>query len=308
MLNGQLPVGVSGATQAAPEATASATAEPTASAVPSPMSDPTASPSPTPAPAFAITVEHAGGLMGMDDYSAIMPPFTLLDDGRVIVPANPQTPPTGWPAVEVRELSEAGVAAIRDLVDATGQLSTDASWSGATAIVADAGGTSFIARRGDSTVTVNVYALGALTTGDIPPSVSADELAAHRTLYDTFEQLTTIGEWLPPDAWLPASAWEPYEPDAIRLFARKPNPYFGPEIGEFDEVPWPTAVDPSWVGYPMSEWGEFRCGMATGDDLEAWRAALSAADEMTRFVADGQHYRVTVRLMLPDELAECPQS
>jgi hypothetical protein len=58
----------------------------------------------------------------------------------------------------------------------------------------------------------------------------------------------------------------------------------------------------------MSEWGEFRCGMATGDDLEAWRVALSAADEMTRFVADGQPYRITVRLMLPDELAECPPS
>jgi len=246
----------------------------------------------------------------MDDYYALMPAFTLLDDRRVIRPAASQTVGSGpqWPAVEVRELSEAGVATIRGLVDATGQLSADASWSAATSIVADAGTTSFIVRRGDSTVTVGVYALGAFTSGDAPTSVSAEELAAYRTLDDLLEQLASVAEWLPPDAWADGSAWEPYEPEAIRLFSRGPNPNLEPEVGAFEEVPWPTDLDPSWIGYPMSEWGDFRCGIATGDDIDVWRTALSAADEMTRFVADGHRYRVTVRLMLPDEPAECPPS
>jgi hypothetical protein len=244
----------------------------------------------------------------MDDYYALMPAFTLLDDRRVILSADSGMVGSGpqWPAVEVRELSEAGVVAIRDLVDATGQLSADASWSAATTIVADAGTTSFMVRRGDSTVMVGVYALGAFTSGETPTSVSADELAAHRTLDDLLEQLMSVAEWLPPDGWAAGSAWEPYEPEAIRLFSRRPNPDLEPEVGDFEEVPWPVDPDPSWIGYPMSEWGDFRCGIATGDDIDAWRTALSAADEMTRFVADGDRYRVTVRLMLPGERAECP--
>ncbi len=243
--------------------------------------------------------------MGMDDYYAIMPAFKLLDDRRVILPADP-TSGSRWPTVEVRELSESGVAEIRGLVEASGQLAADALWSAASSIVADAGRTTFTVRRGDSTVEVGVYALGAFTSGEVAPSVPADELAAYRALFDLLEQLRAIDEWLPEGAWAPGSAWEQHEPEAIRLFARTADA--DPEASDapFEESPWPTEVDPGWIVYPMTEWGEFRCGIATGDDLEAWRTALSDADELTRFTAESHRYAVTVRLMLPDESADCP--
>ena len=308
MLNAQRPVGVTGATPTiSPDVTPSPTAEASPSPSPSdrPTPAPTASPSPTPAPAFALNVEHSGGLMGMDDFYAIMPGFVLLDDRRVILPAD-LTSGSRWPTVEVRELSESGVAAIRDLVDASGQLAADASWSAAASIVADAGGTTFTVRRGDSTVVVDVYELGAFTSGEAPASVPADELAAYRALFDLLEQLRAIDEWLSESGWAPGSAWEQHEPDAIRLFARTADADPEESDAPFVDAPWPTEVDPGWIVYPMNEWGEFRCSIATGDDLDAWRTALSDADELTRFVAEGHRYEVTVRLMLPDESAECP--
>jgi hypothetical protein len=48
-------------------------------------------------------------------------------------------------------------------------------------------------------------------------------------------------------------------------------------------------------------------GNASGQQAQDWCAALSGANQLTRFVKDDHRYAVTVRLQLPDEPAGCPK-
>ena len=116
---------------------------------------------------------------------------------------------------------------------------------------------------------------------------------------------------LQPDAWLPLTAWatqtwQPYVPDALRLLVRNADADPPDESGIANlELPWPTAVDPATFG-EATEFGDFRCGVVTGDDADAWFESLSDANQLTRFVAGDHRYQVTVRPLLPDEPPECP--
>jgi hypothetical protein len=119
------------------------------------------------------------------------------------------------------------------------------------------------------------------------------------------EKLTTLESWLPSAAWA-QSAWQPYTPVALRLLVR--NADADPPDGngvENQELAWPADGDAGTFGAATS-FGEFRCGAVSGDQADAWYAALSNANQLTRWTSGDHHYEVTVRPLLPDEPAECP--
>lgn len=292
-------------------AATTASAEPTLTAEPSAAPVATLSPTPEPSatlmPTLVLRVEERGGLMGPDAHSARFPAFTMLGDGRIFVPGAQIeiSPGPALPSAQVRQLTEAGIMAVLNAVAATGRFAASAEWMGAQNYVADASDTVFTLNAEDRTVTITVYALNAYPPGDEPPDFPAAELAVHQALNQLVEQLTTLDSWLPAGAWAQPE-WQPYVPDAIRLFARNADAD-PPDDGGItnQEMPWPTEDAGAWIAYPRREWGELRCGVATGSDADAWYEALSNANELTRFTADDFRYQITVRLLLPDEPAEC---
>jgi hypothetical protein len=253
-------------------------------------------------PTVVFRVEETGGLAPPDWHFAQFPAFTLLGDGRVILPAAPVDILSGpaLPAIHVRQLNEAGMQAVLDAVATSGQLVASAEWLGAQTFAFDFGTTVFTLNAEDRTVTVTVYALQTSPLPDLPPA----EFAVHQALNQLIEKLTSLDEWMPATAWA-QPAWQPYLPDTIRLFARNADAD-PPDGATTQELPWPIEDGTTWIAYSESEWGIFRCRVASGDDAEAWYEALSPVNQPTRFVSDGHRYHVSVRLLLPDEPARCP--
>lgn len=281
---------------------------PSASWVPTPSASAAPSKSLSPLPTLVFRVEDTGGLAPPDWQSAQFPAFTLFGDGRVIVPEAPVDILSGpaLPAIRVRQLNEAGVQAILDAVAASGQFAASAEWQGANAFAFDFGTTVFTLNEEDRSVTIAVYALQTFPPGEALPDLPPAELAVHQALNQLIEKLITLDQWMPATAWA-QSTWQPYLPDTIRLFARNADSDPPGDSGTSNqEVPWPTKDGATWIAYSESERGIFRCRVATGGDAQAWYAALSMANQATRLIEGGHAYRVSVRLMLPDEPAECP--
>jgi hypothetical protein len=256
---------------------------------------------------LVLRVENRGGFMMPDFAFTSLPSFTLLGDGRIIVPGAQIDifPGPALPAVDVRQLTEAGVQSVLRAVAATGQFAASAEWRGAQGFVADAGDTVFTLNAEGRTVTVSVYGLGTFTADDPPPNMPAAEVPVHRALSRLLEQLT------PPDGWLPAAAWarqtpQPYVADALRLLVRNADADPPDESGiDNQELAWPTEDDPATFGEPTLG-GDYRCGVVTDEAAAAWYATLSNANQLTRFTAGDHRYQVSVRPLLPDEPAECP--
>ena len=246
--------------------------------------------------------------MGMDAYYAQLPVFTLLGDGRVVVPTAAVNVYSGpfVPEVRVRQLTDAGVTRVVETVVASEQFVADAEWYGmGTLGLYDAGSARFTLNTDGAAVTVSVYGLGAYLTDEPAANLPADELAVHQALILLLEQLSTIESWLPAEAWSEPS-WEPYRPDTIRLFARNADEDVAEVDAPFYERPWPDEDGPAWIEYPRYEWGVFRCRVAAGGDADLWYEALSDADGLTRFLRDDHRYQVSVGLVLPEESVECP--
>ena len=107
-------------------------------------------------------------------------------------------------------------------------------------------------------------------------------------------------------AWVPDQTWQAFVPDALRLLVRNADADPPDESGiSNQELPWPTGADAATFGEATS-FGEFRCGVVSGEDAAAWYESLSNANQLTRFIAGDHRYEVTVRPLLPDEPAECP--
>lgn len=237
-----------------------------------------------------------------------LPAFTLLGDGRVILPGAQSAifPGPALPPVLVRQLTEDGVQTILNAVAASGQFATSAEWRGAQNFVADAADTVFTLNADGRTVTVSIYGLGTLMPGDEPPNFPAVEKPVHQALGQLLERLSALDTWLPVTAWAADQTWQPYVPNGLRLLVRDADADPPDNSGIANqELPWPTAADPATFG-DATAFGEFRCGVVTGEDADAWHEALSNANQLTRFVADDHRYEVSGRPLLPDEAAECP--
>jgi hypothetical protein len=257
---------------------------------------------------LVLRVEHRGGLMIAGADFTNLPAFTLLGDGRVFLPGAQIGifPGPALPSVQVRQLTEAGVQTVLNAVAASGQFAASAEWRGAQNFVADAPDTIFTLNANGRTVTVSIYGLGTVIPGEEPPTFPAVEKPIHQALGRLLERLTTLDTWLPVTAWAADQTWQPYVPDALRLVVRNADADPPDNSGIANqELPWPISADPATFG-TATEFGDFRCGVVTGEDLDAWYEALSNANQLTRFVVGDHRYEVSARPLLPDEAEECP--
>jgi hypothetical protein len=255
---------------------------------------------------LVLRVEHRGGMLAGAFFTSL-PAFTLLGDGRVILPGAQIDifPGPALPSVQVRQLTEAGMQTVLRAVAASGQFAASAEWRGAQNFVADAADTVFTMNADGRTVTVSVYGLGTLVPGEGPPTFPAAERPVHQALGQLLERLSTLDAWLPVTAW-GGQAWQPYVPDALRLLVRNADAD-PPDAGGIanQELPWPIAADPATFG-AATTFSDFRCGVVTDDEAEAWYTALTGANQLTRWTSGDHRYEVMVRPLISDEPEECP--
>jgi hypothetical protein len=257
--------------------------------------------------AVVLRVEFSGGFVASSFLYTSFPAFTLTGDGRVIVPGAQIAifPGPALPAANVRSLTEDGTQAVLKQVTGTGLFAKSVEFLAAQNFVADVGDTIFTLHADGAEVRVRVYGLGVFDSTGNYPGVSADELAANRTLSQLFQDLGNLDATLPASAWADA-AWQPYQPEALRLLVRNADADAADESGIGNGlVDWPVDSDPATFGDPTFD-GAQRCGVVSGQEARDWYAALSSANQLTRFVKAGHRYQVMVRFQLPDEPPECP--
>ena len=266
---------------------------------------------PTGADQPVLVVDAVGGFVPAEFLVTQTPSFTLLGDGRVIM-LGMQTlefPGPALPPLLERRLTERGIQAVLEAVEATGQFGSSRDLRGAMNVVADAADTRFAVSAGGRDVTVSVYGLGMVMPGMEVPDMPAGELEAHEALSTLNDQLVMLDTWLPDGAWA-TEGWQPYEPAAFRLYVRDVTDE--PADGNLPEhvMDWPTDDDPAAFGeeQPFFENGT-RCGVADEGEAEAWLATLSQATQSTRWTDDGdRRFSVLPRPLLPHEEASCPEA
>ena len=254
-----------------------------------------------------LQVEFSGGFVPSSFLFTSFPPFTLTGDGRVIVPGAQIAifPGPALPAANVRSLTEDGIQAVLKQVIGTGLFGKSVELLAAQNFVADVGDTIFTLHADGADVTIRVYGLGVFDSAGTYPGVSAEELAANRTLSRLSQDLGNLDAILPASAWADA-AWQPYQPEALRLLVRNADADAPDESGIGNGLlDWPVDSDPATFGDPTSD-GAQRCGVVSGKEATDWYAALSSANQLTRLVKGAHRYQVTVRFQLPDEPPECP--
>lgn len=293
-------------------ACASAGGTPDGSADPSPSPDPDDGVAgriehPTGADEPILVVDAVGGFVPVDFLVTQTPSFALFGDGRVVM-MGVQTlefPGPALPALIERRVTEQGIQAILEAVEATGQFSSSRELRGAMNVVADAADTRFAVNAAGREVTVSVYGLGMVMPGMEVPDMPAGEAEAHEALGALNDQLMMLDDWLPADAWA-TEGWHPYEPDAFRLYVRDVTGE--PVDGDLPEhvMDWPADDDPAAFGEEQPFFGNgTRCGVAEG---ESWLAALSEATQSTRWTDDGQRrFTVAPRPLLPHDERACPE-
>jgi len=254
--------------------------------------------------AVVLRVSYSGGFVGPGFDLLNHPTFSLLGDGRVIVPGAQVLlfPGPALPAMNVRRLTESGIQAVLAELEATGLFAEDLDLRGAANCVADASDVIFALHADQRDVTVTVYGLGILDGAGSCPGVSADELAMHVTLNRLTARLSDLDSWLPAGSW--ADGWQDYRPDAMRLIVRNADADEPDGSGiPSSLVPWPAGSDPATFG-EETDFG-LRCGVVGGTDADEWYDLLGAANQLTRFNRDEHRYAVSIRFLLPDEPPEC---
>jgi hypothetical protein len=260
---------------------------------------------------LVVRIAWTGGFVPYEYLFTSLPRFTLLGDGRVLV-EGPQIeiyPGPALPNIQVRRLTEEGIQSILFRIAETGLFNESHSWTAATQFIADANSTVFTVRADNREVVVDVYALGLLAEQKVapPPGIPAQELEAHDRLTGLETGLLDLDSWIPADDWADAT-WQSYQPDALRLVvanidAQPPNP----DGLDSEPIPWPGTTAPDQFG-SASTIQDFRCGVVSGEEGAVWYAALSGANQLTRWSHDGHLYSVTPRPLLPDEPLDCGQA
>lgn len=248
--------------------------------------------------ALILRIAQRGGFAPPVQALTQLPSFSLLGDGRIVVPAavDARYPGPLLAPLTERRLTEAGIQAILREALATGLFAESHEYLGARSRVMDAPDTFFELHAGGRDVTVRVYALGIETD-----SLSAAEADAHRALLRLSQRLAMPDEWLPMGSWSDDS-WHAFRAPALRLLVddaddEAPDPA---GIG-FTFRPWPGTLDASG-GETVAGW---RCMVAEGAEATTWLSALEGATTLTRWTSGPHRYHVLPIPLLPDQPRSC---
>jgi hypothetical protein len=252
-------------------------------------------------------------MLRAQDQVTMVPAFVLLADGRVIVPGAEVMlfPGPALHALQVRTLSDSGIAAVLQALDDTELFTESHEFRAAQAMVADATDTVFHFTHDGRDVRIVVYGLGTLSMPELgtpPPGVTAADIAADRVLSQLMDGLTTIDTSVPPDGW-DADGWQPYVPGAFQLYVRDVTgqPMDGGDLpGQVRE--WPVEDAPDSYGEEVAAFGDgTRCAAVERDAAAAWFEELSQANQQTTWTTNGDdRWLVLARPLLPHEEAVCP--
>jgi hypothetical protein len=269
----------------------------------SPSNDPISHPS---GDGLVLRVETKGGLIPLQNVFTNVPSFTLLGDGRVFAPGAVDMiypGPALLPLLE-RRLAETGIQAVLHAVASIGLFTASRDFNGAQNVVMDAPTTIFSLRADGREVRISVYGLGNIDMAHPPAGIGAAEVAAHRSLSSLAGKLTNLDPWIPAATWTDPG-WTPFQPEALRLMVRNADADPPDQSGIANGlVAWPIATPASTFGQPSPQ-AASRCGVVTGSDAAAWLAALTRANQLTRFVSEGHRFQVVPRPLLPDEPHAC---
>jgi hypothetical protein len=248
--------------------------------------------------ALILRVAQRGGFAPPVQALTQLPSFSLLGDGRIVVPAavDARYPAPLLAPLTERRLSGAGIQAILRETLATGLFAEDHEYLGARSRVMDAPDTLFELFAGGRDVSVRVYALGIETD-----SLSAAEADAHRTLLRLSQRLAMPDEWLPTGSWSDDS-WHAFPAPALRLLVNDAEDEVPDPAGiGFTFRAWPGTLDPSG-GESIAGW---RCMLAEGAEATTWLSALEGATTLTRWTSGPHRYHVLPIPLLPDQPRSC---
>jgi hypothetical protein len=291
-------------------ATPSATGTPTGSpasppATASPSGVPSTSPSastgggldwPRGGSDLVIRVESGGGLMGPQAFPQRIPGFSLYGDGRAIaegaVPAI--FPGPLMPAVLETRISEEGMRRLLEAARSAGLRGARRQLDFPN--IMDATTTTFTVVTTEGRHETAVYALHEASgmDGQIP----ANDRAARAALQTFASQVADLRGVLADEI---VTDERPYEPTAMRVYARKAGPGGGEPGLPLVNVPWPLG-DLATFGEPTPGMGgDMRCAVVDGSDLATVLPLFRDGTQLTRWISEGVAYEVLPRPLLPDE-------
>jgi hypothetical protein len=257
---------------------------------------------PTGANDLVLRVDVGGGFVAPAATLRQVPSFTLLGDGRVVIPG-PQIdiyPGPALPNLQAQTITEEGVQQILRAASAAGLLGPDHRYLTPIAI-ADAPTTTFTLVAEGRRHVISVYALGQ--TG--PGSTASAEARARAALASFQSKLGDLALWLPKGSIGPS---QPFAFDRLRVFvtrATEPGPTAGVPLTE-PALTWPVASPLSTFGAQLKDpLAAYRCGVVQGSDLTILMPLIRRANELTPWRSDGRSYQLVLRPLLPGE-PDCP--
>ena len=270
------------------------------SALPSP-SAPDISPSPTVGPPATlipenslalVRIEQTGGFVPQEWTFTHYPNVVLYADGRLIeqgaVPEIYPGPALPANLVEAR-ISQAGIDQIMSWAKDAGLLGADHMLGQP---VPDAGVTQFIVVSPDGVHHSTSLAPSFGDTSSADPAISA--------VLDFQTKMLGLPDLLPGDV---ISASGPYHFDRLRIISSPVITGMETPSDLTSTADWPLTSLAS-LGQQLS-FGNYRCAVFTGADLNMLVAALGQANELTQWQSEGVLYALVAHPLLPDD-TDCP--
>jgi hypothetical protein len=249
---------------------------------------------PTGADELILRMQIGGGFVPVEWNLKAVPGFSLYGDGRLIVegPVIEIYPGPALPNLQVMQLTEDAVQAILQAAQDAGLMGEDTSYD--YPCIADAPTTTFTVVDDAGTHTVSAYAL-AFEEGSGQSACAGVDAEARQLLADFSVKLGDLESWLPEGSIGPS---QDYVPTEMRVYVR---PYMGDVELEQQPVEWPLSVPLDSFGDKDPNLADTRCGVVSGEDLDALLPLAQSANELTPWVDDGSTHGLIFRPLLPDE-------
>jgi len=161
--------------------------------------------------------------------------------------------------------------------------------------IADAGTTTFTVVAEGRRHVISAYALSEAGAPDA--QLEPDVRRARAALSALQQRALDMRSWLGQAIIEPEAA---YRYQSLRVFVTAAQPQEPADL-EPSFADWPLATPLAAFGAPLVGFAEMRCGVVTGNELEALRAALENSNQLTFWRSEGATYQLTPRPLLPDE-------